>query len=679
MHQPVGNLPWVIEEAYQKAYLPLFRTIANYTEIKINLHISGPLLIWLKNNHPEFLDIISELNANKQVEIIGGGFYEPILAIIPEEDRLRQIIMMVDWWKENYGISPKGIWLAERVWVPDLPSTLQKLGIEYTFIDDYLLHIIGLSEEETFYTYETEYQGNSVTIFPINESIRYFVPWKSPSESIEYLKKACDQSHEKIVVMISDAEKMGVWPAGDRTTHDICYVSGYDGTKGWMDSFFESILEHSWIKSVLISEYMENHGSQGLIYLPTSSYDKMAIWALPTPLRKRIENLRTKALENDIPNAEDVLMFTQGSIWQNFLVKYSQSNVMHKRMLYCREKLNRIASQISISESNEIWDNILASQSNDSYWSGMFGGIYYRFLRHACLKFVNTAEYLIDRACQDNAIILPELKIQDVLLDGQLDGILENKSISCFVSSLRGGSVFSLNLKKGTYDFQNVLRRKLEAYHTDDAAVAEDSIEKWTFQDHFFREISTIQKYQSNQYKDIGNFTNQKYTIEHVPKGRLSLNRFGKILGRNEEDIPCSVSKSYCLQESSLIVDYEINFPEGKGENIFYFSPEMNFLGASYPYKTHGYLNERKFNLSEFVTEEQCTFFMIQDLNELEKVSLSVTFPESVKCMVFPVYSFTKTEIGFEEQYQGTSLFPFFKITESNHVFQIEVILSKIA
>ncbi len=678
MHQPVGNFPWVIEDAFQKAYLPLLQTIKNHSKVKINLHISGPLLIWLKKYHPNFFDLIKLLYSNNQLEIIGGGFYEPILAIIPEEDRIKQIEKTVNWWRENYNITPKGLWLAERVWVPDLPKTLAKLKIEFVFIDDYLLRMAGLSEDETFFTYTTEYQGYPITIFPINESIRYLTPWKSPSESIKYLQKARDSSHEAIVVMISDAEKMGVWPAGDRTTHDICYVNGYDGRKGWMDSFFEALIDHNWIKPVLLSTYLSNHTPKGLVYLPTSSYDKMAIWALPTTLRKRLERLRKKAQNGELSHAKDILTFTQGSIWQNFLVKYSQANVIHKRMMYCRNKLKTFESLLSTIEVQKIWENILASQSNDAYWSGMFGGIYYRFLRHTCLQHIIRADYLIDQSCKEKNITLPEVLTQDVLLDGHMDGILENENISCFISSLKGGSIFSLNLKERNYDFQNVLQRIKESYHTEDASIVEDGIEKWSFQDHFFHEISGVQIYQTNHYKDVGDFANQEYAIECDSENRIILHRKAKVRLTNNNPVSIVIRKSYKLMNSSLLITYEIRISGGIDETELYFTPEMNFLAASYPYKTFSFLNKKKYGLNELIEEKNCDLVELHDTNEYENVSLGIELPNSMQCHLFPIYSQAKSELGFEKQYQGTSIFPFFKITKEKSLFQIRITLKSL-
>ena len=675
MHQPVGNFPWVFEEAYQKSYLPLLKTIEKYPNIKINLHITGPLLVWFKENHSDYLELVTSLCLKNQIEIVGGGFFEPILAVIPEEDRIKQIEKTIEWWRINYNVIPKGIWLAERVWVPDLPRTLAKIGIEFVFIDDYLLRMAGYSEEETFYSYKTEYQGCSITVFAINESIRYLVPWKPPSESIEYLCKARDPYNEKLVVMISDAEKMGVWPAGDRTTHEICYINGYDGKKGWMDSFFESLLEQDWVKPVLISTYMKNHNPRGLVYLPTSSYDKMAIWALPTSLRKRLENLRKVALDGEIPYAEDVLTFAQGSLWQNFLVKYSQANVMHKRMLFCRDKLRTIVAHTPSANIEDIWNNILASQSNDAYWSGMFGGIYYRFLRHATLKHVISAEYLIDRVCEEHKITLPRVLLKDILLDGQIDGVLENKNLSCFISSLKGGSVFSLALKERGYDFQNVLKRSIEAYHTGEVLVIEDKIEKWTFQDHFFHKISDVQAYQTNQYIDMGNFANQKYEIEEDNKRGINLCRIADVKGANGQIKRVSLKKNFIIEDFSLIVNYEISSLDGEKLQEIFFTPEMNFLGASYPYKTTGYVNQMEFNLSDVLSKKKCLLLEIHDSNELEQVAIKIVFPDPIQVIVFPLMSFAKSELGYEEQYQGTSIFPFFRIKGGKAEIRIKLFL----
>src|SRR5438876_379622 len=90
-HQPIGNFDNVIEEAYQKSYLPFFERLEKYPEIKIGTHFTGPLLDWLKAKHPEWIEKMKSLVSHGQLSILTGGFYEPILSVFPFDHQTAQI------------------------------------------------------------------------------------------------------------------------------------------------------------------------------------------------------------------------------------------------------------------------------------------------------------------------------------------------------------------------------------------------------------------------------------------------------------------------------------------------------------------------------------------------------------------------------------------------------------
>src|SRR5579862_903460 len=90
-HQPVGNFDDVVERTYERSYLPFLECVARHPRVRVGLHYSGPLLEWMAQKHPEHIRQIAGLVARGQVEIVGGGFYEPILIAIPYEDRIEQI------------------------------------------------------------------------------------------------------------------------------------------------------------------------------------------------------------------------------------------------------------------------------------------------------------------------------------------------------------------------------------------------------------------------------------------------------------------------------------------------------------------------------------------------------------------------------------------------------------
>ena len=95
-HQPVGNFDEVLERAYRNAYRPFIEVLARHPSIRAGLHYSGALLEWLEARHPDYFDRLCELVASNQAEIVGGGFYEPILMTIPPEDRHEQMIRLAD-------------------------------------------------------------------------------------------------------------------------------------------------------------------------------------------------------------------------------------------------------------------------------------------------------------------------------------------------------------------------------------------------------------------------------------------------------------------------------------------------------------------------------------------------------------------------------------------------------
>ena len=82
-HQPVDQMGFVYEDVYQKSYKPLLDNMFHYHQIKFTLHFSGNLLEWFLKNKPDFVEKLKVMAKRGQIEIIGGGFYEPIFAIIP--------------------------------------------------------------------------------------------------------------------------------------------------------------------------------------------------------------------------------------------------------------------------------------------------------------------------------------------------------------------------------------------------------------------------------------------------------------------------------------------------------------------------------------------------------------------------------------------------------------------
>ena len=253
-HQPAGNFEHVFEECYQNSYNAFLSLVEKHPGIRMALHYSGPLLLWIEKNHPEYFERLRALVKSGQVELMGGGFYEPILISIPRADRHEQITRLADYIEERFGKRPTGAWLAERVWEPQLPSSLAGANVGYTLVDDLPFLAAGFEPKELFGPYIAEDCGKFVWLFPGLKELRYLIPFRKVEESIAYLKDAAKLHPGGTAAFGDDMEKFGVWPG----TFKHCY------TEGWLEDFFEALEENAdWLKTITPSECIARRAPLG--------------------------------------------------------------------------------------------------------------------------------------------------------------------------------------------------------------------------------------------------------------------------------------------------------------------------------------------------------------------------------------------------------------------------------
>ena len=176
----------------------------------------------------------------RQIEIVGGGFYEPILVVIPSEDCFEQITRLSDYVEKHFGRRPKGAWLAERVWEPQLPSSLAAAGVEYTLVDDNHFLGAGFELDQLFGYFTAEDQCRSVKVLPGLKALRYLIPFRGAEETSQFLRRAAAEHPGSFAAMGDDMEKFGVWPG----TYDHCYRDH------WLENFFTDLERNSdWLET----------------------------------------------------------------------------------------------------------------------------------------------------------------------------------------------------------------------------------------------------------------------------------------------------------------------------------------------------------------------------------------------------------------------------------------------
>jgi alpha-amylase len=443
-HQPIGNFGWVIEEVYQKAYEPLIGALERHPRVRLALHYTGPLLEWMDANQPQALDRLRALVNRSQVEIVGGAMFEPILAALPERDRVGQLVRMRRDLEQRFGLAPHGAWLAERVWEPSLPAALVDAGYSYTVLDDNHLRAASVPEDAMWGTYTTDDQGRRLTIFGTEKGLRYRIPWQPVDDLIRYLRDASTDDGERLGIMGDDGEKFGAWPG----TYELCW-----GRNGWIEQCFTALERNAdWLTTVTPSDWMASHPPIGRIYVPTASYVEMTQWALPPEEGPVFGRLVAEADETRSPAAR----FLRGGMWRNFQARYREINELHKQMLRVSAMVEAMPAGVA---RDRAVDYLYRAQSNDCYWHGLFGGIYIVHMRMATLAELIAAEDLAIAGGQVAA------GTADFDLDGRDEVLIGTAGQSVLVDVAEGAGIGSWDLRASRVALASVLRRRPEAYH----------------------------------------------------------------------------------------------------------------------------------------------------------------------------------------------------------------------
>jgi 4-alpha-glucanotransferase len=451
-HQPVGNFGWVIEENHRTAYLPMIEALERHRGVRVGLHYSGPLLEWLRAEQPGTVARLGELVARGQVEIVGGGWAEPVLASLPDPDRVAQLRRMADELEGVFGAPPRGAWLAERVWEPDLPTCLVDAGYEWTIVDDAHFRAASIPDEEHWGAHATDDQGRRLTVFGTEQGLRYRIPFGSVEDVIAYLRAHATEGGERLGMMGDDGEKFGAWP----TTWEHCW-----GPSAWVDRFFEAIeASADWLTMVRPSDWVDGHPPIGRAYFPTGSYAEMGEWALPASEGTRFSELLHRAVDEGRPEAR----YLRGGFWRNFQVKYREVNDLHKQMLRTSAA---VAALPDVPGRARIVDHLQRGQSNDCYWHGLFGGIYLSHMRLATLGHLIAAEDAVDHARRraGGAAGGDRLVVADLDLDGRDELLLELEGQSVAVRPADGGGIGAWDVRAVRHALASVMRRRPEAYH----------------------------------------------------------------------------------------------------------------------------------------------------------------------------------------------------------------------
>jgi len=680
-HQPIGNFDEVMEHTYVRSYLPFLNCLARHPQVRIGLHYSGSLLEWLAEHHPEYLEQIEMLCARGQVEVVGGGFYEPILITIPPEDQIEQIRRLSNFIAEYFGKRPGGAWLAERVWEPQLPAALAEAGVEYTLVDDSHFLTAGRELPELFGYYICEERGRTVKVIPGLQQLRYLLPFGSVDNSIAFLRGAAAEHPGGMASMGDDMEKFGGWPH----TWEHCFRDG------WLENFFAALeANQDWLEVIPPGEALAARVPLGRVDLPTASYTEMMEWVLPTEVRKKFH-----ALQEEFAARPDLRRFLRGGFWRGFFSKYAEANLLHKKMLRVSSKLRSIRRGGAKRAANRAtaMTHLLRAQCNDAYWHGIFGGLYAPHLRTAVWHELIVAETLADAARHKTARYQVAERL-DFDADGMEEIELASPQFAALVKPSGGGTLEALDFRPSAVTLVNSLQRRVEAYHArlsgaaaraggqvasihDQTLAKETGLEQRLRYDRWPRHALRLllfadgkkhEDYEAVRLEENAMFAGGDYRTEEVGKdhvalaieapldaamasgGQCSKLRAMKTMtftsAAGSCDVRCRLELTRCGSESHAAENATpLQFMVG-------LEVVLNMLAPNVPDRYFEFAGNRQMLAWSGVVEGS----HLRVVDEWQNVAVTIDAHGASHLWIAPIETVSESEEGFERVYQGSQI-----------------------
>ena len=188
----------LLDKNYQSVYKPLIKFLYSHPDFPFSFSFSGTQIQFFKKRKNELITILREMVDRKQVEVLGGGYYDPVLPLLYPVDRNGQIDMLSSEIRQTVGKRPRGISIFADCWDSSLVNNIHTCGIEYVLLDSNLIP----DNKRKFIPIIMTDLNKSVDIYPYSDEL---LPSKdtSPEEFITRIIKATEKIDKKEIALLA--------------------------------------------------------------------------------------------------------------------------------------------------------------------------------------------------------------------------------------------------------------------------------------------------------------------------------------------------------------------------------------------------------------------------------------------------------------------------------------------
>ncbi|MCB9745443.1 MAG: DUF1926 domain-containing protein [Alphaproteobacteria bacterium] len=457
-HLPPGTPDADLQEAVRKVYGPLLAALMRTEDVKLSLYLSGPLLRWIAEKQPGYLDALKGLAQRGQVELVGGGWGWAFLGDLPRQDAVGQVRMHGDWLNRRLGVRPKGALPTEGAWESNLPEIYGQAGLSWALVDDRLLYPgkppIGL---EGYFVSET--QGEALRLLPTASALGRLLARNPPTSFARNLARRAKAGAGAVIVSA-------------RVEHVVEQV-GIDNFVPWLGALFTLLVKQAhWLRTDTPSARLARLPLLGRAYPADWVPPRLARWLLESEDAQRLLAYAERARRHPLTKAGPP--FPRSTSWRAALAQHEEANRLHKRLRMASQELTRLRQSIEASRGVPDPDRITAlsevrqwlyeAQGCDPLWHGPRGGVCDAALRHEAWAAIARIERRSAQVLQpdDQAV---HFRIGDHDCDGLDEVLVRTPRISAMVDPEAGGGLIELTVGKLPGNVLNTLTRREEPMH----------------------------------------------------------------------------------------------------------------------------------------------------------------------------------------------------------------------
>ncbi|MCR4741461.1 MAG: DUF1926 domain-containing protein [Treponema sp.] len=516
-----------LEKLYNSVYKPLIKILNQNPEFKFSISLNGSLISFLKRKRKEYITVLRQLVDSKQVEIIGGTYFDAILPLLLTVDRNGQIDKLTSEIRQTIGVRPRGINLFSDCWDSSMVNTLQVCGIEYALLNENIIPI----EKRQFLPIIMTNLGKSIEIFPTYSN---FIPISQTEP-------------EKFVNNILKNE---------RSLNKKSYYLHYEPNRIINIEFkpenLIDLLESHWFEKLIA--YLKENPSIEIETTTTQNYRKNNNAKIPAHISCGMNNSSIHFSYNRNTSIYDYLDY------------YPLAKNLYNRLSYMEMLINQYKGDKmrKITAREKLWaaqnGHALVFSNNGNYISTAYRQKAYQDLIEA------------DKIIREEGNFKEYLSRFDYNSDGLEEYVCQMKNYFSYISPV-GGAIQELDILKSSGNYADNLFRQGEF----DGVT--DNYERGIFIDHLFNE-EQLKSYIEGNPVEEGIFSRIIYKeVKFVASHREIQMEAHAYLPKSKQNI--KLRKKYIINSDGMMIQYIIK-NESNSPLISNFAVESNIASTNF-------------------------------------------------------------------------------------------------